>query len=199
MLTRVPTMDALTLSALLAICAPDVHPGTARALIAVESSVQPHAIGVIGGVLERQPRTLAEAQVTAAALARDGWNFDAGLAQINRHNFDRLGLTTESVFEPCTNLRAMQAVLRECHARWPATLPQQMAVRRTLSCYHNGNPRTGFVRGYVQKVVSVATRTEPGASGPAASVLLPFPAGPPLRTPVSASIDPGPLSHPHKE
>ncbi len=192
-------MDALTLSALLAICAPDVDGGTARALITVESALHPHAIGLIGGVLERQARTLAEAQVTAAALARDGWNFDAGLAQINRRNFERLGLTTASVFEPCSNLRAMQTVLRECHARWPATLPQQMAVRRTLSCYHSGNPRTGFMRGYVQKVVSVATRQEPSASGPAASVSLPFPAGPPLRTPVSASTDPRPLSHPHKE
>lgn len=54
-------MDALTLSLLLATCAPQVHPATARALLEVESSLNPYAIGVVGGRLERQPRTQGEA------------------------------------------------------------------------------------------------------------------------------------------
>ena len=71
-----------------------MHAHTVHALVAVESSFNPHAIGVVGGVLQRQPRTPGEARATANALQRDGWNFSVGLAQINRHNFQRLGLTS---------------------------------------------------------------------------------------------------------
>ena len=45
-----------------------------------------------------------------------------GLGQINVGNFERLGLTLDAAFEPCTNLGAMQSVLAECfdRARAPA-------------------------------------------------------------------------------
>lgn len=61
-------MDPSTLLILLLSCAPLVDPGTAQALVAVESSLNPHAIGVVGGTLERQPRNQREALVTAQAL-----------------------------------------------------------------------------------------------------------------------------------
>ena len=67
-----------------AACAPLVHPATAQALVVeVESGFNPHAIGVVGGALERQPRSRAEALATARRLQRSGWNFSVGLAQIN--------------------------------------------------------------------------------------------------------------------
>ena len=149
-------MDALTFSDLAVACAPAVHGRTAQALVAVESGFNPHAIGVVGGQLERQPRSHAEALATAEQLKATGWNFSVGLAQINQKNFERLGLTAASAFDPCENLRAMQTVLTGCLSRAGPGTPPQTAVRQALSCYYSGNAVTGFRHGYVQKVVSAA-------------------------------------------
>lgn len=147
-------MDALTFFALAAACAPLVDPVTTRALVQVESSFNPNAIGVVGGSLVRQPRHAAEALATARALQSEGWNFSVGLAQINRHNFARLGLSVESAFKPCANLKAMQAVLSECFERAAEAPTQpQSALRQALSCYYSGNFSTGFRHGYVQRVM----------------------------------------------
>ena len=145
-------MDTATFSALALACAPAVHASTAQALVTVESSFNPHAIGVVGGVLDRQPRNRAEALATANRLQALGWNFSVGLAQINVHNFERLGLTTATAFDPCENLRAMQAVLAECFERSAPGAPPQIALRQALSCYYSGNFVTGFRQGYVQRV-----------------------------------------------
>lgn len=150
-------MDPTAFAALLASCAPLVAPATANAVVATESAFNPHAIGVVGGVLVRQPRHRAEALATARALRAAGWNFSVGLAQINQANFDRLGLDLEAAFDPCRNLAAMQAVLIECHARATTTRPPtQLALRRALSCYYSGNFATGFHHGYVRRVVQAA-------------------------------------------
>jgi type IV secretion system protein VirB1 len=150
-------MDTSTFTALAMACAPVVHPSTAHALVAVESGFNPHAIGVVGGVLHRQPRNRAEALATVTQLQSAGWNFSVGLAQINVHNFKRLGLTPATAFEPCENLRAMQAVLTECFDRSPAdgvavAASGQASLRQALSCYYSGNFVTGFRHGYVQRV-----------------------------------------------
>jgi type IV secretion system protein VirB1 len=148
-------MDLTSFLALAAACAPLVHPHTAQALVAVESSFNPHAIGVVGGVLERQPRTRAEAVATAHALSRQGWSFSVGLGQINVRNFERLGLEMDTAFEPCRNLAAMQTVLDECHGRaMPNSPSAQHAVRQALSCYYSGNFTTGVRDGYVRRVVA---------------------------------------------
>lgn len=164
-------MTATAFLALALACAPQVHPDTARALIEVESSFSPWAIGVVGGALLRQPRSRGEAIATAHALQADGWNFSLGLGQINLHNLDRLGLTLETAFEPCANLAAMQTVLAECFERAAAQASAreagQAALRRALSCYYSGNFTTGFRHGYVHKVVAAAGIT----ARPATSVL----------------------------
>lgn len=158
-------MDSATFLALALACAPQVAPSTAHALAATESALNPWAIGVVDGQLERQPRTRAEAQATARALRAAGWNFSVGLGQINIGNFKRLGLTLSSAFEPCTNLAAMQVVLTECLERIPASRASdtdmtsqadQTSLRKTLSCYYSGNFVTGFEHGYVRRVVAAA-------------------------------------------
>ena len=58
-------MDPATFLSLVLACAPQVHPDTARALVQVESSFNPWAIGVVGGSLDRQPHDRAEALATA--------------------------------------------------------------------------------------------------------------------------------------
>lgn len=145
-------MDAITFSALVIACAPLVHASTARALVAVESSFNPYAIGVVGGVLDRQPRSRAEALATTNHLQTKGWNFSVGLAQINVRNFERLGLTAATAFDACANLRAMQTVLSECFERSSVAATPQRALRQALSCYYSGNFDTGFRHGYVQRV-----------------------------------------------
>ncbi|MFZ2987175.1 lytic transglycosylase domain-containing protein [Ideonella sp.] len=163
-------MDTSVFFALVLACAPQVHSDTAHALVSVESGFNPWAIGVVGGALVRQPRYRAEALATARALQAAGWNFSVGLGQINVGNFDRLGLTLDAAFDPCTNLTAMQSVLAECfdRAQAPAATanmtantatPQhadQTALRKALSCYYSGNFATGFRHGYVRKVVAAA-------------------------------------------
>ena len=159
-------MDASVFLALALACAPQVHADTTRALVSVESAFNPWAIGVVGGALVRQPRHRAEALATAKALQAAGWNFSVGLGQVNVSNFERLGLTLESAFEPCTNLSALQAVLGECFDRARTSVltgpMDQAALRKALSCYYSGNFATGFRHGYVRKVV-VAARAVPTA------------------------------------
>ncbi|HSI51865.1 MAG TPA: lytic transglycosylase domain-containing protein [Ideonella sp.] len=161
-------MDASAFFALALACAPQVHPATAQALVSVESAFNPWAIGVVGGALVHQPRHRAEALATARALRAAGWNFSVGLGQINIGNFERLGLTVESAFEPCTNLTAMQTVLAECfnRTRTPATatVVNQAALRQALSCYYSGNFVTGFHHGYVRRVVTAAVTASRPAS-----------------------------------
>jgi type IV secretion system protein VirB1 len=147
-------MDAI---GLVAACAPLIHPATAAALVRVESSFNPYAIGVVDGLLARAPRSRAEAIATAAALQRGGWNFSVGLAQINVHRWPSVGLTLQTAFDPCANLRAMQAILLECFARAKqARAREQDALGAALSCYYSGNFETGFRHGYVGKVVAAA-------------------------------------------
>lgn len=161
-------MDASTFMALVLTCAPQVHPTTAHALVSVESAFNPWAIGVVGGALDRQPQSHAQALATARLLQALGHNFSVGLGQINRSNFARLGLNTATAFDPCLNLTAMQAVLAECFDRAKVGREpphsDQPALRMALSCYYSGNFSTGFRHGYVQKVMAAArtdSRSQP--------------------------------------
>lgn len=143
-------------------CAPNVHPTTLQAVVRTESGFNPYAIGVVGGHLVRQPRDRAEAVVTAKALEAQGINFSMGLGQVNRTNLARYGLTYETAFDPCENLRAGSAILHDCYQRATAAMGQGTpALRAAISCYYSGN----FTRGeaadadgtsYVQRVVANA-------------------------------------------
>lgn len=150
-------MNVIAFAALASACAPLVDVSTASAVVATESSFNPHAIGVVGTSLRRQPRTRVEALQTARVLQRAGRNFSMGLAQINVHTAKRLGLALDMTFDECGNLAAMQRVLVECfdRARVRAIEPQR-ALRLTLSCYYSGNFATGFHHGYVQRVATHA-------------------------------------------
>lgn len=139
-------------------CAPSIHADTMRRLVQVESSFNPYAIGVVGHRLQRQPRNEQEATATARWLEEKGFNYSVGLAQINRVNFDTVGLTPETAFDVCANLRAAASILTECYTRalrsWP---DEQDALRRAFSCYYSGDFSTGFKHGYVLRVVNGAS------------------------------------------
>ena len=136
-------------------CAPDVAPATMAAVVRVESDFNPYAIGVVHGRLQRQPASLAEAVATARALDAAGWNYSTGLAQVNRSNWMRFGLTPGTAFDPCRNLAAGAAIFQGCfeRARWIHAQAQE-ALRSGLSCYTSGDFSTGYRTGYVQRVVA---------------------------------------------
>ncbi|MBU9576284.1 lytic transglycosylase domain-containing protein [Burkholderia multivorans] len=153
-------MMPVDLPMLVAQCAPGVHPVTMQAVVRTESGGNPYAIGVVGGHLVRQPRTLGEAVATADALARTGWNYSVGLAQVNRSHLGGYGLTGAAAFDACRNLAAGADILARCYAaavrRRPAAHAAhagQVALRDALSCYASGNFRMGYRTGYVQHVV----------------------------------------------
>jgi len=151
---------ALTLS-----CAATVAPTTMAAIVEVESSGNPYAIGVVGGRLDRQPESLAEALSVVQRLDAGGWNYSVGLAQINRDNLPRYGVTAEQAFDPCTNLEIGAAILSECYTRASLEITDpQRSLRMALSCYYSGNftrgfrPDTSAGMSYVQRVLSAATK-----------------------------------------
>lgn len=116
-------------------------------VVRVESSFNPYAIGVVGGRLLRQPKTLAEALATVRMLEGRGYNFSLGLAQVNRYNLAKYGLDSyEKAFQQCPNLLAGSRILAECHSRSGGDWG------KSFSCYYSGNFTTGFRHGYVQKI-----------------------------------------------
>jgi len=139
-------------------CAPQIHPTILAAVVMHESKANPLAIGINGGYrLPRQPRSKAEAIATARWLRANGFNFDAGLGQINVKNLNRLNMSVEDLFDPCLNLRAAAAVLSDCYsraARVRTAGPQ--ALHAALSCYNTGNFSRGLANGYVRKVAGQA-------------------------------------------
>jgi len=161
----------IDLAVLVLSCAPLVAQDTARALIQVESGGNPFAIGVVGGALVRQPANLPEAVATVAALEAAGRNYSVGLGQINKRNFQRFGLNSQTAFEPCANLNAMQGILGECFSRASRRASTQTALRDAFSCYYSGNFMTGHQHGYVGKVLAAwSSRTKRAGSAPTSAI-----------------------------
>ena len=144
-------------------CAPHVHVSTLAAIVRHESAGNPFAIGVNGGVrLPRQPRNKSEAVATAEWLKANGYDFDAGVGQINVRNLGWLGMSIEDLFDPCTNLKGAATVLGDCYRRAvPKYGEGQAALHAALSCYNTGNFSTGFKNGYVMKVAANAAMAIP--------------------------------------
>jgi type IV secretion system protein VirB1 len=133
------------------------------AVVRTESGFHPWRIGVNDGApLRREPASLSEAKAVARALLAQGRNLDLGLAQINSANLSRLGLTIDTVFEPCHNIHAAAVVLRGCYARARRRYGDgQPALQAALSCYNTNSLFRGFANGYVQKVVDSSSAYVP--------------------------------------
>ncbi|ACL64478.1 Lytic transglycosylase catalytic [Anaeromyxobacter dehalogenans 2CP-1] len=152
------------LSALIVACGIVRHVGLIEAIVRVESGGNPFALAVNGAVeLVHAPRDRDEAAAMARWLAAHGYNFDAGLAQVNSANLARFGLDTSSVFERCANLRAASRVLEECHERalqhWD---DEERAMAAALSCYNTGHLTRGLRNGYVTAVRAAVDSLAPG-------------------------------------
>ena len=135
-------------------CAPTVARETIVAIMKHESNFNPFAIGINGRTrISRKPQTQEEAIEIAEKLIAAGVSIDMGLAQINNANLNKLGLSVAQVFDPCTNLRAAEKVLRWCYG--PAEKkhgPGQTALQAALSCYNTGDFSRGLRSGYVSNI-----------------------------------------------
>lgn len=156
----------MDLSALIEQCTPPrVAQQTMSAIMRIESTHEPHAIGykIIRKsdrtvfILTKQPHSQNEAVKWATWFDKNGYEYDAGAAQVHSTNFAKFGLSASTAFDVCANIRAGAQILSECFARAkPKYQNEQVALRAALSCYQSGNFTTGFRTGYVARVVGAA-------------------------------------------
>jgi type IV secretion system protein VirB1 len=148
-----------------------VAPKTIVAEATVESGLDPLAIHDNTTGRTFHPATVEEALQIATRLDAAGGNYDVGLMQINRANFDWLHLTLAGALDPRRSIEAGAAVMV------------------SMSRYNTGNLR-GFENGYVEKVLVASQRLNgtpvprtpvPGATSvmSAASVPAAIPSAPP--------------------
>ncbi|MBO9352842.1 transglycosylase SLT domain-containing protein [Bordetella petrii] len=139
-------------------CAPDVHISTLAAVVRHESAFNPLVIGVNSKPHRSiRPSSRAEAVEEVRKLIDKGVNFDVGYGQINVRNWKWLGVTAETIFDPCVNLASAQRVLVACYERAAKQAgPGQRALYAAFSCYNTGNLTDGFRNGYVGKVLAGA-------------------------------------------
>jgi len=153
------------LAALIATCAPQVHPTTMYALIAVESAGNPYAISInyptalAGSGVDlpevAQPRSVNDALHLIWILQASGLTVSVGLSQINAEHLKRWHVPVTALLDPCTNLRLAQRVLLDCQA----DIPQRgESLAALLSCFNSGNGTTGIANGYAARVYAAAVR-----------------------------------------
>ena len=148
--------SSTALFALASQCAPTVAPETVLAIIHTESRGYTFALNVNGGRQPARQTTAVNAAATARRFVAAGYSVDLGLGQINSRNMRWLGLTWETVFDPCTNVAALGKVMTSNYNTAKAGRDPQTALRVALSMYNTGSQSRGFRNGYVAKVVGNA-------------------------------------------
>jgi type IV secretion system protein VirB1 len=161
---RLMAYSAAVILAFASQCAPSVAPETVLAIVQTESSGDPFALNVNGGRQPARQGNTADAAATAQRFVAAGYSVDLGLGQINSRNMRWLGLTWETVFDPCTNVAALARVLTTNYNAVKAGRDPQTALRVALSMYNTGSQTRGFRNGYVAKVVGNASIANAPAS-----------------------------------
>lgn len=146
-------MSGAMIAALASQCAPNVAPQTVAAIVQTESHGRPFALNVNGGKQPPPQPDAASAAATAQRYIAAGYSVDLGLGQINSRNMRWLGLTWETVFDPCKNIEALGRVLTQNYNGAIVGRDPQTALRIALSLYNTGSSSRGFRNGYVAKVV----------------------------------------------
>lgn len=189
---------SLTLAAVMALsqrCAPGIALEALVPQVQVESHFSELAIGINNGPVVRA-RSVPDAIDIATRYIRAGYSVDLGLAQINSHNLRRLGLTVDQAFDPCTSLRAAEAVLTENYNAVSDGRTQTDAIEATWSLYNSGSPSRGMRNGYVRKVWTAAATLMPQMqamlNGDQTPVLAAADAPAPVGAPSDSSTVPAP-------
>jgi type IV secretion system protein VirB1 len=172
----------VSLTTLMMMCAPLVHPTTLQALIEVESAGNPYAVSVnypqalrnAGVELPQfaQPRSAHEAQALARALLARGYTVSIGLAQINVEHLAAWSLQLSDLLNPCVNLALAQRILLDCDAMQAERSAAGAHIRllRTLRCYNEGDRAISAHSPYAANIARAARRRDVlarAARGPA--------------------------------
>lgn len=135
-------------------CAPTVARATIAEIVRVESGGDPLAINVNrpAGARRLVAGSIEDAVRLAAAEIAAGHTVDVGLMQVNSRNFEAMGLTLVSAFNPCLNVAAGARILADAYSRAVMSYGEgQAALQVALSIYNTGNGRRGFANGYVAR------------------------------------------------
>ncbi|HCX4269498.1 lytic transglycosylase domain-containing protein [Escherichia coli] len=149
-------IDSDNLHALIKECAPKIKAESkvAYGIVKTESAGNPFAIGINTKNirLKRQPRDIVEAIEVSTWLAKNRYNFDAGIAQINSVNINKfvegdINFRMQKVFNPCDNLKLAEKIYNSC-------FEMTGSMVGALSCYNTGTATKGIKNGYVAKVLA---------------------------------------------
>jgi len=130
----------LYISSLCTQCGTSIDPSITRAIIQVESGGNPYAIGDNTTRKSYYPESQSEAVQLAADLISQGHNLDMGLMQINSWHLGRNGVSLESVFEPCDNIKTGTGILSGFLKKYDG---QPQAFFKALSAYNTGSAWKG--------------------------------------------------------
>ena len=155
-------------------CAPNVAPQTVAAIVQTESRGRPFALNVNGTRQPAPSSNSVDAVIVARRYVAAGYSVDLGLGQINSRNMRKLGLTWETVFDPCINIAALGQILTQNYRAVVGGQHPQTALRLAISLYNTGSTSRGFRNGYVAKVI--------GNAGVADGVTAAYPDAAPLPT-----------------
>ena len=156
-------------------CLPTAPLSTLRAIIQVESRGNPNAMQIDfpKGLLKRwrlpegtlrlkrQPSNQREALDWLAYFQSYDVFVDLGLMQVSTAEAKRRGISSESLLEPCTNLRVGWQILKDAYQIEKKTYgPGQEALQHAISRYNTGDPERGIANGYLARVLA-AVRSLP--------------------------------------
>lgn len=146
------------LGALFLQCAPDISPVTLNALVGVESAGKPYVVANVTDNTSHYFDSKEKATLFLNEMSSKSKRYSAGLMQIYSGNFSAYGLTNETVFDHCTNIKAGAEILKKCYnTASKETNDPQIALRKAMSCYYSGNFTRGFKqeadgKSYVQRI-----------------------------------------------
>jgi type IV secretion system protein VirB1 len=143
---------------LVKICGLVLSQSLVQGIVETESSGNPYAVNINSDqILHRSVsfNNVNEAVAYSRGLIKNGYSIDMGLGQINSGNLQSLGLSVEQVFDPCTNLNALQTIfLRGYNLQVDKSLTPSEKLSAAISRYNTGNSESGKTNGYVNKVLT---------------------------------------------
>ncbi|WP_394213460.1 transglycosylase SLT domain-containing protein [Enterovibrio calviensis] len=150
-------IESTLLLSLLSQCQSSVDASVLSRLIEIESGSNPYAIEIEGMSSASQPSNKNEAISISKDLTDKNIPFRAGLFQLRSSEFSSLGITEESVFEPCNSISVAASKFSSCQImveKEEGNISDR--VHKSVSCFRYGNFNEGFERkgmkqSYVEK------------------------------------------------
>ncbi|EMW1184970.1 lytic transglycosylase domain-containing protein [Salmonella enterica] len=140
-------LAAPVLAGLLMHCGGNVEPTTLQTIVSVESGGNPYVVANVTKGTSHYFNNKNEAVNFVNELAKVGDKYSAGLGQIYVENFNKYGLTNDSVFDYCKNITVASKIFEDCYYRaiesgeYPN---EQDALRAAASCFYSNNFTRGF-------------------------------------------------------